>query len=154
MTNRWDTSGMPHKGWTCDGVEDLREDDPEAPLASCEMCGKESIRYVHSMRHTSHSEMLEVGCVCAEKMAIGYDGKRAERTLRNRLSRRRTFLNSGWNPTKSGKGTFWKKKHGVFLLVGKGPYGYFAKVGDEFLPGSFATLDAAIIATFNEVDHD
>jgi len=39
--NRWDRPGVPHLGWTCTAVEDLREgktrDDNDA-YATCEMC--------------------------------------------------------------------------------------------------------------------
>lgn len=50
----WNVEGVPHKGWKCIGVADLGEyvaADEEIEYAQCEMCGKESIRYVHSMKH-------------------------------------------------------------------------------------------------------
>lgn len=143
---------MPHKDWRCVSVQDLREEAPDAPLATCEMCGQESIRYVHTMLHKMRQEPLDVGCVCAEKMAVGYDVKGAERRLRNRASRRKTFVESGWRAARSGTGNLWRRKNGVMILVGKGQYGFFAKVGEQFLKGKFASLHAAKVAAFNKVD--
>lgn len=150
--SRWDTPGVPHKDWSCTGIVDLREEDPSADLATCEMCGRESIRYVHTMKHSKHNGELDVGCVCAEKMSVGYDGKGAERNLRNRAARRSTFVFSGWKLVKSGKGHQWKKKDGVYILVGQSQYGFFAKVRDDFLPGKFVTLEAAKTAAFDVLD--
>lgn len=31
--------GAPLSGWHCQGVYDVREDDMEAPLHTCELCG-------------------------------------------------------------------------------------------------------------------
>lgn len=64
------SSGVPHKGWTCIDVIDLRADGEqpeETDYATCQMCGNEKIRYVHVMQHPDYIAELEVGCVCAEK---------------------------------------------------------------------------------------
>lgn len=143
--NRWDITGIPHKGWACRGVYDLEE-----ATHTCEMCGKESIRFVHWMEHSGHKEMLQVGCVCAEKMAFGYDAKGAERTLRNRATRRFSFVSKGWKTSK--KGHLYKKKNRLLVVVGEGPYGIFAKVGNTFLRGRFATVDDAKNAAFETID--
>ena len=48
--NRWDQPGVPHKGWHCVDVVDLRADGEsadETDYATCQMCGNEKIRYVH-----------------------------------------------------------------------------------------------------------
>ena len=85
--NRWDQSGVPHKGWHCVDVVDLRADGEsadETDYATCQMCGNEKIRYVHIMEHPDLDENFEVGCVCAEKMSDDYDGpkRRGCRALR------------------------------------------------------------------------
>ena len=52
--NRWDQPGVPHKGWHCVDVVDLRADGEsadETDYATCQMCGNEKIRYVHIMEH-------------------------------------------------------------------------------------------------------
>jgi len=90
--NRWDQPGVPHKGWHCVDVVDLRADGESADEtddATCQMCGNEKIRYVHIMEHPDLDENFDVGCVCAEKMSGDYEGpKRREAKLRNRAARR------------------------------------------------------------------
>lgn len=52
--NRWDQPGVPHKGWHCVDVVDLRADvesADETDYATCQMCGNEKVRYVHVMEH-------------------------------------------------------------------------------------------------------
>ena len=69
---RWDQPGVPHKGWHCVDVVDLRADGEsadETDYATCQMCGNEKIRYVHIMEHPELDENFDVGCVCAEKMS-------------------------------------------------------------------------------------
>ncbi len=73
--SRWDQPGVPHKGWHCLDVVDLRADGgpaDETDYATCQMCGNEKIRYVHIMEHPDLDENFEVGCVCAEKMSDDY----------------------------------------------------------------------------------
>lgn len=98
--NRWDQPGVPHKGWHCVDVVDLRADgEPadETDYATCQMCGNEKIRYVHIMEHPDLDENFEVGCVCAEKMSGDYEGpKRREAKLRNRAVRRTRWLQRKW----------------------------------------------------------
>lgn len=94
--NRWDQPGVPHKGWHCVDVVDLRADGEsadETDYATCQMCGNEKIHYVHTMEHPDLDENFDVGCVCAEKMSGDYEGpKRREAKLRNRAARRTRWL--------------------------------------------------------------
>lgn len=65
--NYWNKKTVPHKGWMNQGCEDLEE-----ATHVCDMCGKEEIRYVHTMYHPEASDYFKVGCVCAEKMTNDY----------------------------------------------------------------------------------
>ena len=59
--NRWDQPGVPHKGWHCVDVVDLRADGEsadETDYATCQMCGNEKIRYVHIMEHPGSGREL------------------------------------------------------------------------------------------------
>ena len=47
---RWDLPGVPHKGWTLVGFEDIKE-DPDTDYETCEMCGNERIRFIHILSH-------------------------------------------------------------------------------------------------------
>ena len=87
--NRWDQPGVPHKGWRCVDVVDLRADGEsadETDYATCQMCGNEKIRYVHIMEHPDLDENFEVGCVCAEKMSDDYEGRMDLRDVKTVLA--------------------------------------------------------------------
>jgi hypothetical protein len=102
-TGLWIKTGVPHKGWTCIGVDDLRGDDPDADLATCEMCQVQQIRFVHQMTHPDYQTGLQVGCVCAEKMEDDYVGpRRREAPLRSRATRRAKWLKKGWKRSQRG----------------------------------------------------
>ncbi|MCG9969898.1 hypothetical protein L9W92_18025 [Pelotomaculum terephthalicicum JT] len=109
----WEKPGIPHKGWVCTGMIDLREDDPDAELETCEMCGKEGIRYVHMMEHPQYPQIVRTGRVCAENMERDYaaPGQR-ERELLNRHNRKMTFLKREWQ----------QRQNGNFVLKFKGEY--------------------------------
>jgi hypothetical protein len=55
VPNLWNKPDIPHKGWTCSDVFDVRANDEppdEVNYETCEMCGNERIRFVHLMRHS------------------------------------------------------------------------------------------------------
>jgi hypothetical protein len=139
---KWSQPDVPHKGWTCIDVTDLEE-----PSDTCEMCEVQEIRYVHHMNHPDWSEVLGVGCVCAEKMEQGYDGKAAERELVRRAGRRRRWLSRAWRPTR--RGGEWLVDEGCRFAVcrfGDGFHAFLDGVGGRKL---FPTADAAKLALFN-----
>ena len=41
--------GAPVTGWRCVDIIDVREDDRNAPLSTCELCGCADVRYEHVM---------------------------------------------------------------------------------------------------------
>jgi hypothetical protein len=96
--DRWDQKGIPHKGWTCEGVTDL-----DAPDGHCEMCGREEVRYIHHMSHPDYPVGLDVGCVCADKMEDDRVAPRLrERVLRNAATRRKRWLSRAWRISRQG----------------------------------------------------
>jgi hypothetical protein len=70
----WNRKGLPHKGWRTLDVSDLREGKGRGVglYATCEMCGRKGIRYVHQMTHPEHETPLSVGRFCAAKMVGDY----------------------------------------------------------------------------------
>ncbi len=95
---KWSEAGVPHKGWTCVGIEDLGE-----PSAICEMCETQEIRYVHAMTHPHYAGELNVGCVCAEKMEDDYIGpRRRENALRSAAGRKKRWLSRKWRISARG----------------------------------------------------
>lgn len=92
MSGKWSEPSVPHKGWTCDSVEDL-----EAPSMTCEMCEAQEIRYVHHMSHPDYPTGLAVGCVCAEHMEDDCVGpRRREQAMKNAATRRRKWSSRKW----------------------------------------------------------
>ena len=87
-------------GWYCADVVDVREDDPEAPLSECELCGCGNVRYEHIMEHEEYFEPVTVGCICAGIMEGDIlKAKERERLMRNRAKRRRNFVRKAWKQT-------------------------------------------------------
>jgi hypothetical protein len=87
-TGKWCQPGVPHKGWTFVGFDDLGE-----PSAICEMCETQEIRYVHYMEHPNYPTQLGCGCVCAGRMEQDYEGaRRREAVFRSATGRRHRWL--------------------------------------------------------------
>jgi hypothetical protein len=108
---KWSEPGVPHRGWTCTGVEDL-----EKAAQLCEMCESASVRYVHHMTHPDYPETLGVGCICAERMENDYVNPRArEQRLRSRARRRRTWPEREWRI--SARGNYYLRTEGFVLTV-------------------------------------
>jgi len=62
MTGLWSHPGVPHKGWRCVGVADLRppeggEYEPE----TCQMCLNEKLRFVHTREHDDYPDQVDAG---------------------------------------------------------------------------------------------
>lgn len=97
-SGKWGQPGIPHKGWTCAGIEGLEE-----PSAICEMCETQEIRYVHYMEHPDYPGQLGVGCVCAGHMEQDYEGaRRREQSLKANGKRRARWLERTWRRSAAG----------------------------------------------------
>lgn len=97
-SGKWSQAGVPHKGWSCTGIDDLG-----SPDAVCEMCEVQPIRYVHYMEHPDYPEELRVGCVCAGHMQEDYEAARMrERGIKNAARRRGNWLNRKWRTSIKG----------------------------------------------------
>lgn len=156
MANLWDKPGVPHKGWSCAHVYDVRGDgcsQEDATYETCEMCGKEKIRYVHVMEHMDHDD-LSVGCICAQKMSGDYFGPlEREAKLRNKASRKLNWLKRKWKT--SSKGNQYLKLSGHQMTVFQSKYceGRWAyNLDKSFSRKNYATQDAAKLALFEEYD--
>lgn len=150
MQGKWSQSGVPQKGWSCVGVEDLG-----APDAVCEMCETQEIRYVHTMAHADYASTLEVGCICAEKMEDDYVRPRErEKALRSAAGRRKRWLSRVWK--KSMRGNEYLNTDGFHITVFLKDDGTWAGRIEERATGRsvtsqriYETDDAAKLATFD-----
>lgn len=153
MSNRWDQPGVPHKGWNCVDVVDLRGDGESAEetnYATCQMCGNEKIRYIHIMEHPDLEDHFDVGCVCAEKMSGDNTGPKVrESRLRNRAVRRTRWLTRTWRT--SAKGNSFLNVEGRNLGVHPTKtkrWGY--RMDSRFGAKTYATKDEAKLALFDD----
>lgn len=158
MSGLWSKLDVPHKGWSCLEVEDL-----QVAEGTCEMCSRESIRYVHHMQHPDYADTVAAGCMCAEKMEDDYSSgtrpsaaKRREATLRNAASRRGRWLAlQSWRTSK--KGNPWIKKDALIVTVfpagTRFKFSIKISAGDKtyFSTRSYPTLDAAKLASFDSM---
>ena len=172
--NLWDQPNVPHKGWIF-----LDVIDTETAEANCEMCGNERVRYVHIMAHTDYSERLNVGCVCAEKMADDYvNPRRRERALRNaaakrvrdkqrelddKETRRQQILAAVWQESKNGNPylrinlhysdsiNIWTRKIHSVVVKSKFTTSWAFSVDGVFSSYKYASADAAKAAAKQEI---
>lgn len=89
--NYWNKKEIPHKGWSNIGCEDLGE-----ATHICDMCGKEEIRYVHTMYHPEAEDYFKVGCVCAEKMTNDYTTAKDQL---KQMKKKTTWMSINWKKT-------------------------------------------------------
>lgn len=155
MSNLWDTPGVPHKGWKCVNVYDVREDGStpdEAEYATCEMCGKEHIRFVHSMEHENYDGRLDVGCICAGKMESNYEGaRRREAKFRNRAARKAKWLSRKWRWSAKGNHYINADGHNLVVFPNKFRHGWWKYTIDkQFSNTSYPDADQAKLALFDE----
>lgn len=90
-TGKWAQAGIPHKGWTAVSVDDLGE-----PSEICDMCERQTIRYVHTVTHPDYQGELRVGCECANNLCQNYDAKGEEQKLRSLAKKRAKWLDRNW----------------------------------------------------------
>lgn len=150
MSGLWDTPGTPHRGWVCVNVTDLEPED-ESDYSSCEMCGQERIRYVHTMEHDDHPG-LDVGCVCAEKMSGDYvNPKRQEQKLRNRAARKAKWLKRKWRTSAKANHYINADGHNIGVLpnnYNEGKWNY--RIDGRFSREYFNSQAEAKLALFDE----
>jgi hypothetical protein len=108
---KWSVSGVPHKDWTCEDIEDL-----EKPTLICEMCESQTIRYVHHMSHPNYEQELKVGCICAGHMEQDLkSARKRDDLLKSRASKRKRWLSRKWKTSK--KGNDYLKVDGYIVTV-------------------------------------
>jgi len=152
---RWNIPGIPHKGWQCETVYDVREDgasQDDTAYEVCQMCGNVPIRFVHVMSHSEYPEDMNVGCICAQKMSDDYVGpERSETALRNRAVRRKKWLTRTWRV--SSKGNDFLNVDGYNIVISpdkyhEGKWGY--RLDGKLSRKRFSSKDQAKLAAFDE----
>lgn len=148
--NRWDDKSLPKHGWECLYVEDLKEDQEDSPYANCGMCGREKIRFVHHLTHSSCNDEIASGCICAGKLTGDADAaKERESLAKNKTERRRRWLKRKWKT--SVKGNPWLRVDGTRVTIFPKGSSWSFSVGDEFSREYFDTVDQAKIQAFERL---
>lgn len=147
--------GAPLCGWYCTDVIDVREDDPEAPLAECELCGCASVRYEHVMMHERYFEPVTVGCICAGIMEGDIlKAKERERLMRNRSKRKRNFIKRPWNQSRQNVYYRTYRRRLITIIEHSGRYSvhYGAKAVLTYKGRPIQDLLSAAYAAFDLAD--
>lgn len=159
--NLWDQPGIPHKGWQCVDVIDIFKDDVynvalpdftsvDRNYETCQMCGRENIRYVHVMEHNEYDSQLRVGCVCAQKMSGDYVGPRdREQKLKNRAARRSKWFKRSWRVSTKGNHFLNIDGHNVSVFPDKyrkDKWGFC--INNQFSKERYNSRDQAKMALF------
>ena len=147
-TGRWADTTTPKRNWHCTGAEDLG-----APEHECEMCERETVRYVHHMEHGVPPNVLRlaVGCICAGHMDGSIaDAKARVATLLNRDARRRAFPTlAGWKLSQSGN-RYIKKDGRRYVVVHRNGR-FTVSIDGNFLPGFRGSEEDAMLMAFDHV---
>ena len=150
---KWSQAGVPHKGWTCVGFEDLGQ-----PELVCDMCERQEIRYVHYMEHSDYAGTLSCGCICAGHMEEDLVGARKRETRAQSAAQRRTrwLGRKGWR--RSAKGNIHIGVDGYHITVFRRGGGYKAVISKpdsgfkHFGKRAFPTEAAAQLASFDALE--
>ena len=147
----WDQPGVPHRAWRCVDVEDLGAADPRYTPGTCEMCGKHPLRFIHTMEHDNYGP-LDVGSVCAVKMATDYDAKAAEKKLKSKAGMKSRWLSRQWRTSWNGNPMLRRGglTIGVFPRSGRGWSFWIAEQEQKpkYSGRSYETEDEAKLALF------
>ena len=135
MNRLWDQPGVPHREWRQLFVEDRGYGE-----VKCQMCGNEDIRYLHRMTHGEYPHQLDVGVVCASKMAGEYV-RDTERHLRNRAGRRERWLERAW-------------RRRVMRVAMMSAFRHAEFAADFFLSGSGLGSSSALQKSYASVDDE
>lgn len=144
----------PLSGWVCTDVVDVCEDDEDAPLSECDLCGCSSVRYEHHMEHVAFPFPVVVGCICAGVMEGDIlRAKERERLVKNRSSRKRHFIEKIWQMNSRGTYVYRYRKQDIAVIPSAGFYQVFVggkrivrykgKPITDMLSASYAAFDAA-----------
>ena len=129
----WNQHGVPHKGWTCIGIDDVGDgiDADERPdyFEVCEMCGQEGVRYLHIMEHPDYNDHLRVGYRCAEKMEDDYiNPLRREKDMKNRMNRKKSFMRQEWRLNRNGNFVLRYKGYNITIMKSRYKNGEFGVI--------------------------
>lgn len=149
--------GAPIEGWYCLEMYDVADGDDgdggDTDLATCDLCGCSSVRYVHVMRNEDWWKDIEVGCICAGIMEGDILAAKArDNAMKNRAKRKRNFPKRKWRCTCYGNRSLIYHGKRVFINVhgenrynvccgGQTVWQYKGRPINNFLSAVYAAFD-------------
>ena len=147
------TPGCPHSGWDWLGATDLHDDEglEFGEYETCEFCGHEQIRFVHTLSHPDWMGEISVGRICANNLSGDPNVDVTEKRLRNRAQRRYKFPSlKSWKV--SAKGNRWINYQGHHIVAIKWSSGQFRlRIDGELGTLDFPTVEEAERRAFDVV---
>ena len=155
MTGLWAKPGVPQTGWRCVDVYDVRGDGAtanEAEYATCEMCERERIRFVHILEHDTFRDQLRVGRICAQNLSEDYINPRIkEAALKSKAKRKENWLARRWQVSTSGNDYIKIDKRILVVFPDKNRSGMWKyKIDSQFSKKSYPSSNSAKMALFEE----
>jgi len=145
--NLWKREDVPKTGWGCTGVADLG-----GPVGVCQMCGHQTIRYVHNMQHP-HYRGIGAGCVCAGKMEGNIDqARKREQDFKSKQTRKENFKKRHWKTSKNSNCYVKIRDHLVVLYHNKRYDTWKYSLDNVFCPEVFVTREEAMDAAFEALE--
>lgn len=133
-------------------VADLLEKHTGQRTIVCEMCGAETIRFVHVMEHDNFDEVLGVCVSCAEKMTgDDVNPRRVERGVRNKSAARDKWLAGHWYL--SARDNWVTQADGVNMGVFPVKFQnglWSCRIENKFFKGMYPSAEEAKYALFEE----
>ena len=131
-------------GWRCIGVTDLG-----APGAICQLCKKQTIRYVHHMENIN-GDNLDVGCVCAGKLT----GDVEKAKEREKQIKEKAHTPMQGNLSKSKNGNYYTKINNHLIVVFSDKYKpnqWRYSIDGNFSTYSYCSKDDAYTAAIKKL---
>ena len=144
---KWSLPDVPHRGWTCEYVEDLG-----APAALCQMCEHMEIRYVHYMTHPDYPDELGCGCVCAGNMEEDYAAASGrEQRLKAKARRRKTWGDREWQTSRKGNPTLRTEGYDITVFPQGDGWGFCVAHAQQrlFSRRRYLTAEAAMMGSLD-----
>jgi hypothetical protein len=126
--------------------------DLGAPLAICEHCKRETVRYLHTVQNHVTGETLEVGVVCAGHLTGDVEfAQELSDQAKLYFQRRNRWLKRKWRISEKGNRFLnWNQKNLVVFRNQSGSWGYVCD--SKFSDQKYETEAAAKMALFEAVE--
>lgn len=101
----------PLENWHCIEVEDNETDD-----FVCELCGCNSVRFVHVMIHENYGGVLQIGCICAGYMEGDLIAAQdRDEAAKRKSARKKNYRKKQWQKVSEDKWSLKYKRRSVTI---------------------------------------